>query len=81
LSSIDRELTFKSAGMTPEEVLDLEKRRSLILQKIEDLTIDNQIGGLNIPSPGSSRAESTRTMFPGMNQAPSESTKIKIPGF
>ena len=81
LSSIDRELTFKSARMTPEEVLDLEKRRSLILQKIEDLTIDNQIGGLNIPSPGSSRAESTRTMFPGMNQAPSESTKIKIPGF
>jgi hypothetical protein len=81
LSSLDRELSFFRSGMTTEEVLGKERRREAIREQLENLTVGNQVGGLNIPPPGSSSAESTRTMFPGMNQAPSESTKIKIPGF
>mgnify|MGYP003114003911 CR=1 FL=1 len=81
LSSIDRELTFFRSGMTPEQVLEKEGDRTRILDKLQALTLDNQAGGLTMPLPGSSTAESTRTRFPGMNQAPAESTKIKIPGF
>ena len=81
LSSIDRELMIYKSSMTPEDVLDKERRREAIRNELENLTIGNQIGGLTIPPPGSSRAESTRTRFPGMNQTPAESTKIKIPGF
>ncbi len=81
LSSIDRELMIFRSSMTPEQVLEKEGDRTRILDKLQALTLDNQAGGLTIPPPGSSRAESTRTMFPGMNQARSESTKIKIPGF
>ena len=81
LSSIDRELMIYRSNMTPEDVLDKERRREAIRNELENLTIGNQIGGLTIPPPGSSTAESTRARLPGMNQAPAESTKIKIPGF
>tara|TARA_R100000152_G_scaffold20411_1_gene14056 strand:+ start:48 stop:968 length:921 start_codon:yes stop_codon:yes gene_type:complete len=81
LSSIDRELVIFKSSMTPEQVLKKQRDRTRILDKLQALTLDNQVGGLNIPPPGSSTAESTRTRFPGMNQAPAESTKIKIPGF
>ncbi len=81
LSSLDRELFVGRAGMTADEVLEKEREREALLTQIKSLTLDNQAGGLNIPTTGSTTAESTRTMFPRMNQAPAESTKIKIPGF
>jgi len=81
LSSLDRELTFGRVRMSANEVSEKEKEREALLTQIKSLTLDNQAEGLNIPPPGSSTAESTRTRFPGMNQAPAESTKIKIPGF
>ena len=81
LSSLDRELTFGRAGMSADEVLEKEREREALLTQIKSLTLDNQTGGLTIPPPGSTTAESTRTRFPGMNQASAESTKIKIPGF
>ena len=81
MSSIDRELMIYRSNMTPEDVLDKERRREAIRNELENLTIGNQIGGLTIPPSGSSIAESTRARLPGMNQAPAESTKIKIPGF
>ena len=81
LSSIDRELMIYRSNMTPEDVLDKERRREAIRNELENLTIGNQIGGLTIPPSGSSIAESTRARLPGMNQAPAESTKIKIPCF
>ena len=66
LSSIDRELTFFRSGMTPEQVLEKEGDRARILDKLQALTLDNQAGGLTIPT---------------TDLAPAESTKIKIPGF
>jgi len=81
LSSIDRELIIYRSSMTPEDVLDKERRREAIRNELENLTIGNQVGTLTIPPPGSTTAESTRARFPGMNQASAESTKIKIPGF
>ena len=81
LSSLDRELTFGRSGMSADEVLEKEREREALLTQIKSLTLDNQTGGLTIPPPGSTTAESTRTRFPGMNQASAESTKIKIPGF
>tara|TARA_R100000995_G_C3479526_1_gene123025 strand:- start:1289 stop:2209 length:921 start_codon:yes stop_codon:yes gene_type:complete len=81
LSSLDRELTFGRAGMSADEVLEKEREREALLTQIKSLTLDNQTGGLTIPPPGSTTAESTRARFPGMNQASAESTKIKIPGF
>ena len=66
LSSIDRELTFFRSGMTPEQVLKKEGDRTRILDKLQALTLDNQAGGLTIPT---------------TDLAPAESTKIKIPGF
>jgi hypothetical protein len=80
LSSLDRELMIFRSSMTTEDVLDKERRREAIREQLENLTVGTQAGGLNIPPPGSSTAESTRTRFPGMNQAPAESTKINIPG-
>jgi len=81
LSSLDRELTFGRAGMNADEVLEKEREREALLTQIKSLTLDNQAGGLTISPTGSTTAESTRTTFPRMNQAPAESTKIKIPGF
>ena len=81
LASIDRELMIYRSSMTPEDVLDKERRREAIRNELENLTIGNQIGGLTIPPSGSSIAESTRARLPGMNQAPAASTKIKITGF
>lgn len=81
LSSLDRELTFGRAGMTADEVLEKEREREALLTQIKSLTLDNQAGGLTMPTPGSTRVESTRTRFPAMNPTSAESTKIKIPGF
>ena len=80
LSSIDRELMIFRSSMTPEQVLKKEKDRTAILDKLQALTLDNQAGGLTIPPSGSATAESTRAISPGIDQAPSESTKINIPG-
>ena len=66
LSSLDRELFVGRAGMTADEVLEKEREREALLTKIKSLTLDNQAGGLNIPT---------------TDLAPAESTKIKIPGF
>ena len=69
LSSLDRELTFGRAGMSTDEVLEKEREREALLTQIKSLTLDNQAGGLTIDAFSS-----------GMDQAPSESTKINIPG-
>ena len=66
LSSIDRELMIFRSSMSPEQVLKKEGDRTRILDKLQALTLDNQAGGLTIPTTDS---------------APAESTKIKIPGF
>jgi hypothetical protein len=66
LSSLDRELFVGRAGMTADEVLEKEREREALLTQIKSLTLDNQAGGLTIPTTDS---------------APAESTKIKIPGF
>ncbi len=80
LSSLDRELTFGRAGMDSDEVLEKEREREALLTQIKSLTLDNQAGGLTMSPTGLSTAESTRTTFPGMNRASTESTKINIPG-
>ena len=66
LSSLDRELFVGRAGMTADEVLEKEREREALLTQIKSLTLDNQAGGLTIPT---------------TDLAPAESTKIKIPGF
>lgn len=66
LSSLDRELFVGRAGMTADEVLEKEREREALLTQIKSLTLNNQAGGLNIPT---------------TDLAPAESTKIKIPGF
>ena len=65
LSSIDRELMIFRSSMTPEQVLEKEGDRTRILDKLQALIVDNQAGGLTIPPPGSSTAESTKIKIPG----------------
>ena len=81
LSKLDRDLKFFKASMSPDEVLEKEREITAITDRIKALTLEeSKAGDLTIPPPGSSTAESTRTRFPGMNQAPAESTKT-IPGW
>jgi hypothetical protein len=67
LSSIDRELTFFRSSMTPDQVLKKEEDRTRILDKLQALTLDNQAGGLTIPTTDSAPAESTKINIPGLN--------------
>ena len=67
LSSIDRELMIFRSSMTPDQVLKKEGDRTRILDKLQALTLDNQAGGLNIPTTDLAPAESTKINIPGLN--------------
>jgi hypothetical protein len=67
LSSLDRELFVGRAGMTADEVLEKEREREALLTQIKSLTLDNQAGGLTIPTTDSAPAESTKINIPGLN--------------
>ena len=66
LSSLDRELFFDRARMTADEVSEKEREREALLTQIKSLTLDNQAGGLRIPTTDSAPAESTKINIPGL---------------
>ena len=67
LSSLDRELFVGRTVMTADEVLEKEREREALLTQIKSLTLDNQAGGLTIPTTDSAPAESTKINIPGLN--------------